>query len=185
MRDGTFLRCIFLCFLFKANEVGLPVATWARHSDTRDTLTSHSQSLTASHHLQPPPSLATFQTRAARRHKRTHTDAVTHGLKHRRACTHTVPKDACMHAHTRWVINRTLVINSHSGLMFTAYSLSKPQTCLFLLSQNSKHPLSKDFFFVSLACLFFLHAFRSPTNELNTEETWKRLDKAWLFEQRG
>lgn len=67
--------------------------------------------------------------------------------------------------------------------MFTAYSLSKPQTCLF--SQNSKHPLSTDFFFVFLACLFFLHAFRSPTNELNTEETWKRLDEAWLFEQWG
>lgn len=71
--------------------------------------------------------------------------------------------------------------------MFTAYSLSKLQTCLFLLSKNSKHPLSKDFFFFGLSCLslFFRHALRSPTNELNAEETWKRLDEARLFEQRG
>lgn len=82
--------------------------------------------------------------------------------------------------HTSWLISWTFVINSHSRLMFVTYSLSKPQTCLFLLSQNSKHPLSKDFF--CLSCLsFFLHAFRSPTNELNTEKTWKRLDEAWLF----
>lgn len=103
----------------------------------------------------------------------------------RQACSYTYCTWGCTHVHTSRVISSTFVINSHSGLMFTAYSLSKPQTCLFLLSQNSKHPLSKDFFFVSLACLFFLHAFRSPTNELNTEETWKRLDEAWLFEQRG
>ncbi len=181
MRDGTFLRCIFLCFLFKANEVGLPVATWARHSDTRDTLTSHSQSLTESHHLQPLPTTTTAQ-------RQIHTHAMTH--KHTGSNAGMLAHILYVRMHTRtrtsWVISWTFVINSHSGLMFTAYSLSKPQTCLFLLSQNSKHPLSKDFFFcVSLACLFFQHAFRSPTNELNTEETWKRLDEAWLFEQWG
>lgn len=31
----------------------------------------------------------------------------------------------------------------------------------------------------------FIHAFRSPTNELNTEETWKRLDEVWLFKKQG
>lgn len=101
---------------------------------------------------------------------------MTHWLECRRARTHTY----CMRVNS-W----TFVINSHSGLMFTAYSLSKPQTCLFLLSQNNKRPLSKHFFFVFLTCLFFLHALRSLTNELNTEETWKWLDKPWLFEQWG
>ena len=170
MRDGTFLRCIFLCFLFKANEVGLPVATWARHSDTRDTLTSHSQSL--SHHPQQPPPPRHHHhhcnhpppSALSRAQRRTHTHAMTQAV-----CENT---HAHTHTHTQgWTISWTFVINSHSGLMFTADSLSKPQTCLFLLSQNSKHPLSKDFFFfVSRLSFFFLHAFRSPTNELNTEE---------------
>lgn len=108
-------------------------------------------------------------------------------MTHRLKCWHTFRHTVLhmrMHAHTHKVISLTFVIDSHSGPMFTAYSLSKPQTCLFLLSQNSKHPLSKFFLCVSRR-LFFLHAFRSPTNELYTEETWKRLDEAWLFEQQG
>lgn len=161
MRDGTFLRCIFLCFLFKANEVGLPVATWARHSDTRDTLTSHSQSLTESHHLQhlPPPHHHLHHhhpsTLSQPKDKYTHTHAMTH--KHTGSSAgmlaHILYMGMHARTHTSRVISWTFVINSHSGLMFTAYSLSKPQTCLFLLSQNSKHPLSKDFF--CLSCLSF------------------------------
>lgn len=56
MRDGTFLRCIFLCFLFKANEVSLPVATWAGRSDTRDAFTSpFTKSSSESSSSTPPP----------------------------------------------------------------------------------------------------------------------------------
>lgn len=141
MRDGTFLRSIFLCFLLEANEVGLPVATWARHSDTKGTLTSQSQSLASLRH--PLSTTSTFHSQLDQRE--ICTPAMTHKLECRRARTHTY----CMRVNS-W----TSVINSLSGPMFTAYSLSKPQTCLFLLSQNNKHPLSKDFF-LSFSLVFF------------------------------
>lgn len=142
---ALFLRSIFLCFLFEANEVRLPVATWARHSDTKGNLTSHSQSRTASlqhplnNHLHHPPSASPKTNMHTCNDTRTQMQTCSY--------THTVYGSAR-------AISWTFVINSHSGPMFTAYLLSKPQTCLFLLSQNSKHPLSKDFF-LSLACLFF------------------------------
>lgn len=189
MRDGTFLRCIFLCFLFKANEVSLPVATWAGRSDTRDSFTSpftkssgESSSPTPSPPL--PPTLS--QPEGKYTHMQQHIEWRTqfwHGHTH---CSNYILKNACTYALVR-LISWTFVINSHCRPAFAAYSLSRLQTCLFLLSQNSKHPLSKDFFLSLLLVFSFfsLHAFRSPTNELNTEETWKRLDEAWLFEQWG
>lgn len=127
--------------------------------DTRDALTPPFTSQTASRRL-------------------TNTHMQWHSVAEK---THYVWK--CTHTHTRCFIIRTFVINSHSRLMFTAYSLSKPQTVYFYCLKTASIHYPKIFF---LRCLsFFRHAFRSPTNELNTEETWKRLDKAWLFEQRG
>lgn len=80
----------------------------------------------------------------------------------------------------------TLDVSDKLPFTFTAYSLSNPQTCLFLLKQQASI-IQTCFFSVSVACLYFfpLCALRSPTNELNTEETWKRLDEAWLSEQQG
>lgn len=87
-----------------------------------------------------------------------------------------------------------LVTLPNPGPLFTTYSLSRLQTCLFLLSEkkkknNSKHPLCEDFFFSfffpGLSCFSPPHAWGSPTNELNAEETWKRLDEARLSGRRG
>lgn len=76
-----------------------------------------------------------------------------------------------------------LVTNSCTRLWHIHHQTCRPvYFCI-----NSKHPLSKDVF-LPLPCLslfFPLRALRSPTNELNTEETWKRLDEARLSEQRG
>lgn len=85
MRDGTFLRSIFLCFHLEANEVGLPVATWARHSDTKDTLTSQSQCLASLRH--PLNTTSTFHSQLDQRE--ICTPAMTHKLECRHACTHT------------------------------------------------------------------------------------------------
>lgn len=156
MRDGTFLRCIFLCFLFKANEVSLPVATWAGRSDTRDSFTSpftKSSSESSSPTPSPPLPPTLTQPEGKYTHMQRHIEGLNFGHAHTH-CSNCILKNACTYAPVG-LISWTFVINSHSRPAFAAYSLSKLQTCLFLLSQNSKHPLSKDFFFVSLACLFF------------------------------
>lgn len=128
MRDGTFfLPRIFLCLLFKANEVGLPVATWAGRSDTRDAVASPRSPRLRLRHPTRPPTL--------------------------------VPQTDGQHAH---VLYERMHSRTHTHLwytprpMFAPYSLSETADCLFLLSQHSKHPLAKDFFFDS--CLSF-----SPT----------------------
>lgn len=71
-------------------------------------------------------------------------------------------------------------MNSHAH----ACSLFIMKAADLFIFTVSMHPLSKVFFCVSLASFFPFHAFRSPTNELNTEETWKPLDETWLLEQR-
>lgn len=92
--------------------------------------------------------------------------------------------------HTRMpkfvVINRTLPTLPSPGrcLQRIHYQSCRPVYFYCLKTASIHYP---KFFFFGLSCLslFFRHALRSPTNELNAEETWKRLDKARLFEQRG
>ena len=173
MRDGTFLRCIFLCFLFKANEVGLPVATWARHSDTRDTLTSHSQSL--SHHPQHPPPPRHHHhhcnhpppSALSRAQRRTHTHAMTQAV-----CENT---HAHTHTHTHTGLDYQLDVCDKLTLWAHVYSrfiIKAADLFIFTVSKQQASIIQRFFFFfcLSLVFFFFLHAFRSPTNELNTEE---------------
>lgn len=80
----------------------------------------------------------------------------------------------------------TLDVSDKLAHTFIEYTLSNLQTCLFLHQQQTS--IIQRCFFLPLHCLslfFPLRALRSPTNEPNTEETWKRLDKARLSEQRG
>lgn len=171
MRDGTFfLRSIFLCFLFEANEVGLPVATWARHSDTKGTLTSHSQSRTTSlqhpldNHPHHPPSASP--------------KANMHTCNDTRAQMQT-----CSYTHTVYESARAISWTHTLGrcLQHIHYQSRRP-VYFYCLKTASIHYPKIFFFCLSLVFFFFpLHALRSPTNELNTEETWKRLDEAWQF----
>lgn len=156
MRDGTFLRCIFLCFLFKANEVGLPVATWARHSDTRDTLTSHSQSL--SHHLQhPPPTPPRHHhhhcnhpppSALSRAQRRTHTHAMTRAVCEN---THT-------HIHTRKLDYRLdgcdkLTLWAH---VYSRFIIKAADLFIFTVSKQQASIIQRFFFFfVSRLSSFF------------------------------
>lgn len=147
MRDGTFLRCIFLCFIFKANEVGLPVATWARHSDTRDTLTSHSQSL--SHHLQHPPPTPLHPPPSAlsRAQRRTHTHAMT-----RAVCENTHA-----HTHARKLDYRLdgcdkLTLWAH---VYSRFIIKAADLFIFTVSKQQASIIQRCFFFFCLSLVFF------------------------------
>lgn len=173
MRDGTFFlppsfffsRCIFLCFLFRPNEVGPPVATWAGRPDTRDALTSpFTKSDGDSSSSSPFPPLLTLSP-----------------PEDKYLCRHTVCEGARAYGQVG-LLTHTLA----RCLQHIYYQSCRPVYFYCLETASIHYP--QIFFSFCLSCLsffFFLNAFRSPTNELNTEETWKRLDEAWLFEQRG
>lgn len=78
---------------------------------------------------------------------------------------------------------RTLARNWHSRLQHIHYQTRRP---VYFCSSQQASIIQTFFLRLCRPSLFFpLCALRSPTNELNTEETWKRLDEAWLSEQRG